>query len=106
MSVNGAADRSADLVLAVSELAANTLRHAQAGGTLRAWQSGGDLCCEVRDHGTITDPLAGRHAPSGGQAGGQGLWLVNQVCDLVQLRSGPAGTTIRLSMRLPAAVHR
>jgi hypothetical protein len=29
-----------------------------------------------------------------------GLWLVNQVCDLVQARTGRAGTTIRLHMRL------
>jgi hypothetical protein len=32
--------------------------------------------------------------------GGNGLWLVNQVCDLVQARTGQAGTTIRLHMRL------
>jgi hypothetical protein len=35
-------------------------------------------------------------------AGGYGLWLVNQVCDLVQARTGRAGTTIRLHMRLHA----
>ena len=32
--------------------------------------------------------------------GGNGLWLVNQVCDLVQARTGQAGTTTRLHMRL------
>jgi hypothetical protein len=30
---------------------------------------------------------------------GHGLWLVNQVCDLVELRSGDAGTTVQLHMR-------
>jgi hypothetical protein len=29
---------------------------------------------------------------------GRGLWLVNQLCDLVQIRSGPSGTTIRVHM--------
>jgi hypothetical protein len=32
--------------------------------------------------------------------GGRGLWVVHQVCDLAQIRSGPAGTTIRVHMRL------
>jgi hypothetical protein len=27
------------------------------------------------------------------------LWLVNQVCDLVELRSGADGTTVRMHMR-------
>jgi len=27
------------------------------------------------------------------------LWLVNQVCDLVELRSGEDGTTVRMHMR-------
>jgi hypothetical protein len=32
--------------------------------------------------------------------GGHGLWLVNQVCDLVEMRSDDSGTTIRLHMDL------
>jgi hypothetical protein len=50
----------------------------------------------VRDRGWIRDPLAGRVAPRENKATGRGLWLVNQLCDLVQLRSSPAGTTLRL----------
>jgi len=30
---------------------------------------------------------------------GRGLWIVNQLCDLFQLRSSPAGTVARLHMR-------
>ena len=30
------------------------------------------------------------------QEGGRGLFLVHQLCDLVQLRSSPSGTTVRL----------
>ncbi len=48
---------------------------------------------------TIADPLAGRQRPAPDAPGGHGLWLVNQICDLVELRSGPAGTSIRMHMR-------
>jgi hypothetical protein len=35
------------------------------------------------------------------QLHGRGLWVVNQVCDLVQIRSSNAGNVVRLHMRLP-----
>jgi anti-sigma regulatory factor (Ser/Thr protein kinase) len=96
------AERATDLVIAVSELAANTLRHTPDGGTLRVWRAAGELLCEVRDQGWITDPLVGRRPPSPAEPGGDGLWVVNQVCDLAELRTGPAGTTVRLHMNLDA----
>ncbi len=92
-------DRTANLVLAASELAANTLRHTSGGGTLRVWHTRSEILCQVEDQGWITDPLAGRRRRPAAEPG-HGLWLVNQVCDLVELRSGQAGTTIRLHMRL------
>jgi hypothetical protein len=48
----------------------------------------------------ITEPLAGRKRPPP-DAPRQGLWVVNHVSDLVETRSGPAGTTTRLHFRLP-----
>lgn len=90
--------RLTDLVLAVSELAANTLRHTTGSGTLWAWRSGHEICCQVRDRGWIRDPLAGCRRPVAGEAGGQGLWLVFQLCDLVEVRSDRSGTTIRVHM--------
>jgi anti-sigma regulatory factor (Ser/Thr protein kinase) len=92
--------RTPDLVLAVSELTANTVRHTDGGGTLQVWQTRGELICQVADTGHLTDPLAWHRPPSDELLGGNGLWLVNQVCDLVQARTGQAGTTIRLHMRL------
>jgi anti-sigma regulatory factor (Ser/Thr protein kinase) len=94
--------RIPDLVLAISELAANTLRHTDGGGTVQVWRSKDKLICQVADTGQITDPLIGHRVPPDEVAGGYGLWLVNQVCDLVQARTGQAGTTIRLHMRLHA----
>lgn len=93
-------DRVLDLVLAVGELAANTFRHTDAGGVLAIWSAGNDLVCQVQDTGHITDPLAGRRRPAADAVGGHGLWIVHQLCDLVELRSGPGGTVIRMHMRL------
>ena len=93
--------RAIDLVLAVSEVAANTVRHAGGPGTLDIWLDGGEIICQVRDKGVITDQLAGQRQPARDAMGGHGLWLVNQVCDTVELDSGPDGTTIRLHMKLP-----
>jgi anti-sigma regulatory factor (Ser/Thr protein kinase) len=90
-------DRAADLVLAVSEVAANTLGHTSGSGLLRTWMTRDEIICEISDSGHVTDPLAGRQRPPGG-TGGQGLWVVNQVCDLVELRSGQDGTTVRMHM--------
>jgi anti-sigma regulatory factor (Ser/Thr protein kinase) len=94
------ADRAADLVLAASELAANTLGHTKWGGAFWIWHDDAEIVCQADDRGQITDPLAGRvrHGPDGR---GHGLYLVNRVCDLVEVRTGTAGTSIRLHMSLP-----
>jgi anti-sigma regulatory factor (Ser/Thr protein kinase) len=94
-------DRTADLVLCADELAANSLRHGGGSGVLRIWHEQDELVCEVSDAGRIADPLAGRRAPSLERTAGRGLWLANQLSDLVQLRSGPDGTVVRLHVRLP-----
>ena len=93
------ADRTADLVIAVSELAANTLRHSTGGGTVHIWRDSAQILCQVHDDGQLADPLAG-HRPFTHHLQDQGLWVVNQLCDLVQIRNGAAGTTIRLQMSL------
>jgi anti-sigma regulatory factor (Ser/Thr protein kinase) len=86
----------ADLVTAASELAANSVMHGGGHGTLRLWREGDDLLAEVKDAGLIEEPMVGRMRPVLSQEGGRGLWLANQLCDLVQIRSGAAGTTVRL----------
>lgn len=93
--------RAIDLVLAVSEVAANTLRHAKSPGSLKIWYDTEEIVCQIQDEGTITDPLAGRRQPSLEAMGGHGLWIVNQVCDEVEMCSDETGTTIRLHMNLP-----
>ena len=94
------ARRITDLVLAASEVAANTLRHTKAGGTVHLWHDEDEILCLIQDSGVIADRLAGYRVPADDVPGGKGLWLVNQVCDLVEVRSSTGGTTICLHMRL------
>jgi anti-sigma regulatory factor (Ser/Thr protein kinase) len=91
--------RCEDVVLAVNEVATNSIRHGGGRGTLRAWHERGVLICEVRDRGRLDDPLAGRRRPRDAQVDGYGLWLANQVCDLVQVRSQVDGSAVRVHMR-------
>jgi anti-sigma regulatory factor (Ser/Thr protein kinase) len=90
-----------DLVLAVSEIAANTVKHARSSGILEISHDDHEVVCTIHDAGVITDPLAGRRRPAPDALDGHGLWLVYQVCDLVEMRSDRSGTTIRLHMSIP-----
>ena len=89
-----------DLVLAVSELATNSILHGGGGGVCRVWSEDANLLCEVSDAGRIRSPLAGRVRPSPDQVGGRGLWVVHQICELVQVRSGEHGTVVRILTRV------
>jgi anti-sigma regulatory factor (Ser/Thr protein kinase) len=94
------ADRILDLVLAVSEVATNTVQHTAAGtGTLRLWRRDGGVTCEVRDSGHIADLLAGRLPASPASVHGRGLLIVNHLCDLVELRSTNGSTVVRMHIR-------
>ena len=93
------ASRTKDLVLAVNEVATNSLRHGGGHGALRLWSDRGAVVCEIRDAGRIDEPLAGRSFPPKDGESGRGLWLANQLCDLVQVRTFPTGSVVRLHMR-------
>jgi anti-sigma regulatory factor (Ser/Thr protein kinase) len=83
----------------VSEIAGNSIVHGGGHGTVAVWTEDTSFVCEIHDAGHIVDPLAGRHRPAPDQDGGRGLWMANQLCDLVQIRSTKAtGTTVRLRL--------
>ncbi len=92
--------RAGDLVIAASELAANTLSHTTGGGILHLWTTPGELLCQVHDSGHMTDPEAGQVCPAPNASHGHGLWVVRQLCDTVDISTGPGGTTICLHMQL------
>jgi len=92
-------ERRSDLVLAVNELATNSITHGGGGGIVHIWEEGEMVVAEVRDHGHFNDPLAGSRQPALDQDLGRGLWLVNQLCDLIQMRSSDTGSVVRIHMR-------
>lgn len=99
--------RRGDFVLAVAEAAANSLAHGGGRGTLRLWVDGSSCVAEVTDHGRLTDLLAGRRRPTLDSAnGGRGLWMMHQLCDLVETRATPTGLTVRLHLIRPAGSAR
>ena len=89
-------DRVEDLELVAAELASNGIRHGGGGGSVALWVAEGAAVLEFTDAGRLAEPLTGRLLPAPDAAGGRGLYLVNQLADLVQLRSSDAGTTIRV----------
>ena len=89
-------ERAEDVILAASEVAANSIVHGGGKGRAYAWTERDALQFESRDSGRITEPLVGRVRPTATQAKGRGLWMANQLCDLVQIRSSEAGTVVRL----------
>jgi anti-sigma regulatory factor (Ser/Thr protein kinase) len=60
------------------------------------WLEPGAVVIEFSDSGHLADPLTGRLTPPLDSVGGRGLYLVHQLCDLVQVRSSPRGTTVRV----------
>lgn len=95
--------RTDGLLLAVNEVATNAIRHGGGRGVAKLWRREGEIVCEVVSAGRIEDPLAGRRRPPPQAEGGRGLWLANHLCDLVELRSSDAGTTVRLRLSLDRA---
>ena len=74
---------------------------AGAGGTgrtevLQLWQDGSALICQLQDSNHLQDPMVGRRAAAQESPFGRALRLANDTCDLVQVRSGARGTTIRI----------
>ncbi len=98
-------DRADELVLALTELASNSIEHAHDSATVLLGVTGGRVVCQVRDTGHITDPLAGRRPVPPHHLRGRGLLLVNEVADLVRVHSVPGSTTVEIHFDLdrPAA---
>ncbi len=97
-----APSRAQDLVLAACEVATNSIRHGGGGGTLHVWSDGTSLLCDVRDRGPDPSwaPMTGRQRARLDQIDGRGMWMANHLCDLVQVRTEPTGSTVRLHVRL------
>jgi anti-sigma regulatory factor (Ser/Thr protein kinase) len=91
--------RRTDLVLAVNEAATNAVRYGEGDCVTRVWHERGEVVTEVSSRSGIADVTAGCRRPAADALEGRGLWLINQLCDLVELRSDGAETTLRMHVR-------
>ena len=102
-AVRGPREVVEDFLLAVDEMTSNAFRHGGPPVGLRLWTSAERVVCTVSDSGPgLTDPFAG-YGPAHGEdlsRGGMGLWLARQLCDHVDIRTGPDGVTVRLTTGL------
>ncbi|MCA2213396.1 anti-sigma factor RsbA family regulatory protein [Jidongwangia harbinensis] len=87
------------LLLALSELATNGIRHGGRQRNVRVWVRPEAVVCEVTDDGAEPpDPLAGYRPPAPGVIGGMGLWLVHQVCDAFAVHGRDGVTLARFAL--------
>src|SRR5579863_378157 len=112
--------RSAEIVLALHELAANAVRHGGGAGRLRIWNLARAWRCQVDDGLLARAAPAGpgaSHEHSGGTGAtgtsgledmsswqvrpGHGLSVVRQAADQMQVLSGPHGTSATVTFDLP-----
>jgi serine/threonine-protein kinase RsbW len=93
-------ERLDDFVVSVNDLLTNAVRHGGGAGHVTLCRSGAAVVCEVSDHGAglhRPDRLA-RPAPD--TPGGWGLWLAGELTDELEIKSGEAGTAVRIASRV------
>jgi hypothetical protein len=89
------AARADDLALATAAVA-DAMARAGTSRVVRVWRELGAVLAELGDLAATDDPLAGREWPAPAGGAGRGLWLANQLCDLVQVRSSGGEAVVRL----------
>jgi anti-sigma regulatory factor (Ser/Thr protein kinase) len=89
-----------ELVLAVHEIATNSIRHGGGMGMLRLWRTSDALVCEIQDAGHISDPFGARRRPGDEASESRGLWITEQICDLVEIASSARGSQVRMHKRI------
>lgn len=100
-----AGERLDDLLLVAHELASNAIQHGGGRGQLRLRRQEDVVACQVDDWGDgLPDGAdAGLLTPTPGALRGRGLWLVRQLADEIEVRSGATGTSViaRIEIRPP-----
>jgi anti-sigma regulatory factor (Ser/Thr protein kinase) len=97
-----ASSATADVTLAVNEIATNGLTHGAPPVWVRAWAQPGPtrhdtLTVQVDDRGGRELPLLGGYQPPDEkQDRTRGLWLARQLADVVQTYTGDGATAVRL----------
>lgn len=81
-----------DLLISVSEVATNAIRHGGGSGTITVRRFPGELLTEIRDSG----PGLPEDVASGGVPAGGGLWLTRLLCRRLDISSSTSGVTVRI----------
>ena len=92
------ADRVERLILAANEIVANAIRYGRGTATVTVRPQVTDVTVEVTDEGPGLPEDMGTQLPAPGALHGRGLWLARQLCDEMDVQSGPGGTRVRLVM--------
>jgi anti-sigma regulatory factor (Ser/Thr protein kinase) len=87
-----------NLVIAVSELAANAVRHGGGHGRIVIEQTDDGVCVEVSDHGPGLPEHVSHELPPPDAVSGRGLWMVRNLCRDLHISSTARGVTVRLFM--------
>jgi anti-sigma regulatory factor (Ser/Thr protein kinase) len=87
-----------NLVIAVSELAANAVRHGGGSGRIVIEQTDDGVRVEVSDHGPGLPELLSQELPPPEAISGRGLWMVRNLCRDLHISSSARGVTVRLFM--------
>jgi serine/threonine-protein kinase RsbW len=93
--------RLSDVLIAVTEAAANVVVHAYPDG------GGGDFDLVLRDdHGrlivTVRDEGVGYYVPSANPGLGTGLLVIQRACDSSAIDAAEPGTIVTMRFRIPA----
>ena len=88
--------RSGRLATAMRTITQASVTRPGQSEVLQLWQDCSAFICQLHDPGHVQDPMIGRHSDGQDTPRGQALRIANEFCDLVQVRSGPGGTTVRV----------
>jgi anti-sigma regulatory factor (Ser/Thr protein kinase) len=94
-SVGLSPTRTDDLVLAVSEIATNAIRHGGGSGMLTMTPRADGVSVEVCDCGPGLPALAPDELPAPTSIGGRGLGIVRRVCRGLSIASSEHGVAVR-----------
>ncbi|MFD3546759.1 anti-sigma factor RsbA family regulatory protein [Streptomyces sp. NPDC058655] len=89
------------LVLAVNEVATNVVQHGGGSGEVVLERTGHRIVCDVTGPGrTGADWYEGYLPPDPAHGRGHGLWVVRQLCELVEIDARHGGTSVRLHVNV------
>jgi anti-sigma regulatory factor (Ser/Thr protein kinase) len=95
----GFADRAPYVAIAFTELVANAQEHGEPPFHVEAWWDG-RLVIEVSNHGSGIDDgaLLRPEPPRVDEVRGRGLWLVRNLVDVIDVRTGAERTVVRVEL--------